>query len=160
MNRPILFAVLILAIAVSGSAQTKNKKDDFAAARAEILPLLTAMHAAANERDAEKHVSFYARDASLLFIINDEKIVGYEAVLAKQRQWWRKGKTGVEYKMVGEPDFTMPARGLVMVTYFLTSSRTLPNGKIGSTGYGISALWQKRPDGWRIIYAHESTVSK
>lgn len=160
MKRSILFAILILTIVVSAFPQTKNKKDDLAAARAEILPLLTAMHAAANERDAEKHVSFYVREPSLLFIINDEKIVGYEALLAKQRQWWRKGKTGAEYKMVGEPDFRMPARGLVMVTYFLTSSRTLPDGTIRNTGYGISALWQKRPDGWRIIYAHESTVSR
>ena len=28
------------------------------------------------------------------------------------------------------------------------------------TRFGISALWQKRPEGWRIIYAHESTVNK
>ena len=32
----------------------------------------------------------------------------------------------VKYTVVGEPDFRMPAPGLVMTTYFLTSRRTMP----------------------------------
>ena len=26
--------------------------------------------------------------------------------------------------------------------------------------FGISALWQERPEGWRLMYAHESSVSQ
>jgi hypothetical protein len=71
--------------------------DDLAAARAEIAPLFEAMQAAANEHDAEGHVSFDARDPTLLFVINDEAIVGWDALLEKQRQWWQDGKTDVAY---------------------------------------------------------------
>ena len=81
-------------------------------------------------------------------------------MLAKQREWWQDGKTDVTYKLAGEPDFRMPAPGLVMVTYFLTSGRTTPEGKLRETRFGFSALWQKRAEAWRIIYAHESTVNK
>ncbi len=149
---------LLLVTSLTAIAQVRS--DDLAAARTEILPLFEAMQAAANAHDAEKHVSFYAREPSLLFIINDEAIAGYDALLAKQRQWWQNGKTDVVYKLVGEPDFRMHAPGLVMVTYFLTSRRTLPDGKTRDTRFGISSLWQKRAEGWRIIYAHESTVSQ
>lgn len=133
---------------------------DLATARKEILPLIQAMAAAAQAHDADKHISFYARDPTLLFVINDQKIVGYDALLAQQRQWWRDGKSDVVYTAVGEPDFRMPAPGLVMVTYFLTSHRTNPDGTMRKTGVGISALWQRRPEGWRIVYAHESTVNQ
>lgn len=153
-----LVCLFILMTSLPFFAQTPS--DDLAKAKAEILPLFEAMEAAANAHDAEKHVSFYAREPSLLFVVNDEAIVGYDALLAKQRQWWQNGKTDVIYKLVGEPDFRMPAPGLLMVTFFLTSHRTLPDGKTRDTSFGISALWQKRNEGWRIIYAHESTVNK
>jgi ketosteroid isomerase-like protein len=158
MMKTQITCFLFLVTSLTALAQVRS--DDLAAARAEILPLFEAMQLAANAHDAEKHVSFYAREPSLLFVINDEAIVGYDALLAKQRQWWQNGKTDVTYKLAGEPDFRMPAPGLVMVTYFLTSRRTPPDGKTRDTRFGISALWQKRPEGWRIIYAHESTVNK
>jgi catechol 2,3-dioxygenase-like lactoylglutathione lyase family enzyme/ketosteroid isomerase-like protein len=147
---------LILVTTLSALAQEQS--DELAAARMEIRPLFSEMQAAANAHDAEKHLSFYVREPNLLFVINDEAIVGHDALLAKQRQWWQNGKTDVVYKLVGEPDFKLAAPGLVMVTYFLTSRRTLPDGKTRNTKFGISALWQKRPEGWRIIHAHESTV--
>lgn len=149
---------LLLILVTSLSAFAQGRSDELAKARTEILPLFREMQAAANAHDAEKHLSFYAREPNLLFVINDEAIIGYDALLAKQREWWRNGKTDVVCKMVGEPDFKMAASGLVMVTYFLTSSRTLPDGKTRNTKFGISALWQKRSEGWRIIHAHESTV--
>ncbi len=134
--------------------------DDLARARAEIMPLFEAMQEAANEHDAEKHISYYARDPNLMFVINDQPIVGWDALLDQQRQWWQGGKTDVVYTVVGEPEFRMPAPGLVMVTYFLTSRRTLPDGTMRNTRFGISALWQWRAEEWKIIYAHESTVNQ
>ena len=130
------------------------------AARKEIAPLFAEMQAAANAHDTDRHLAVYAREPSLLFVINDEAIHGWEALREKQLRWWNNGKSDVVYTQVGEPDYRMPAPGLVMLTHFLTSRRTLPTGETRNTGFGISALWQKRPEGWRIIYAHESTVQK
>ena len=44
------------------ATQAQVSSDSLAAARAEIIPLLESMVAAANAHDAEKHVSFYAKD--------------------------------------------------------------------------------------------------
>ena len=154
MIRWLVLALLIPAAAAAQSA------DDLASARAEITPLFVEMQAAANAHDTDRHVSFYAREPSLIFIINDQRITGWEALRDKQRQWWKDGKTDVVYTQVGEPDYTMLGPGLVMLTYFMTSHRTLPSGDMSVSGFGISALWQKRPEGWRIIYAHESMVQK
>ena len=127
-------------------------------AKAEILPLLKEMNEAANVHDAERHVSFYARDPDLLFVIHDRAIVGWDALLEQQRVWWRDGKTDVVYAMAGEPEFRMPQAGLVVVTYFLDSVRSLGGGTTKRMRLAISAVWQRGPDGWKIIYAHESTA--
>jgi hypothetical protein len=40
----------------------------------------------------------------------------------------------------------------------LKSRRTMPNGQISNGAFAISSLWQKQPEGWRVIYSHESTT--
>ena len=153
-----LFIFLSLLFAISRLASASA--DGLTTARAEIAPLHAEMQAAANAHDTDRHLSFYVREPSLIFILNDQLIAGWDALREKQRQWWNDGKTDVVYTAVGEPEYRMPAPGLVMLTFFLTSRRTLPDGAIRNTGFGISSLWQKRPEGWRIIHAHESTVEK
>jgi len=135
-------------------------RDDLATARAEIMPLFERMLAAANEHDAEAHLAVYAHDPDLVFVANDEEIVGWDAALAKQRVWWNDGDIDVVYTLVGEPEFRMPAPGLVVATLFLSSIRTGPDGTPSAASFGISQLWQKRPEGWRIVYAHESIVPR
>jgi len=154
MIRWLALAFLVPAVAAAQSA------DDLASARAEITPLFAEMQAAAKVHDTDRHLAFYAREPSLLFIINDQRITGWETLRIKQRQWWNDGRSDVVYTPMGEPDYRMLGPGLVVVTYFLTSRRTLASGEIRVSGFGISAIWQKRPEGWRIIYAHESAVQR
>ncbi len=152
---------LIAPILISASAVLATESgNDLAVARAEIAPLFDEMQAAANAHDADRHLSFYAREASLVFVINDQQITGWEALRDKQRQWWNDGKTDAVYSRAGEPEYRMLCPGYVLATYFLTSRRTLPTGEVRRTGFGITAVWQKRPEGWRIIYAHEATGQK
>ncbi len=141
-------------------SQAQTESDSLLKARAEILPLFKAMEAAANAHNAEKHLSFYAKVPSPLFVFNDHEIKGWNALLKQQRKWWHNGNSDVKYKLIGKPDFRMFAPGLVMVTFFLTSHRTLSGGHTGNSKFGISDLWQKQPEGWRIVYAHESMVNQ
>lgn len=156
----IWFVSSLLSLIIPTSVLAAESENALEAARADIAPLFAKMQAAANAHDTDGHLAFYAREPSLLFIINDQAIIGWEALREKQLQWWNNGKTDVVYTQVGQPDYRMPAPGLVMLTHFLTSRRTLPSGETRTTGFGISALWQRRPEGWRIIHAHEATVQK
>lgn len=158
MKKVYLTCFILLMTAFTTQAQTKS--DSLSKARAEILPLFKAMVAAANEHNAEKHLSFYAKEPNLLFVFNNHEIKGWDTILKQQRKWWHNGKSDVKYKLIGKPDFRMFAPGLVMVTFFLTSHRTLSGDKTGNSKFGISDMWQKRPEGWRIIYAHESMLIK
>jgi uncharacterized protein (TIGR02246 family) len=128
------------------------------AASAEVAPLLAEMGAAANAHDVDRHVGFYAHDGSVVFIFNGEPTIGWEAIREKQREVWRNGTSDVVYTMQGKPTFLEPAPGLVVTTIFLRSRRTMPDGQISDGEFAVSSLWQKRPEGWRVIYSHESTT--
>jgi len=140
------------------SAVAGQTEDDLARARAEITPMFEKMVVAANEHNPEKHMAYYVHDETLRFVVNADEIVGYDALLAKQHLWWSGDKTDVVYTLVGAPEFTMPAPGVVVLTYFLSSTRTREDGTTSNAKFGITALWQNRPEGWRIFYAHESVV--
>ena len=154
------YHVIALSLSIAGSglvcaADAITKPNT---ASAEVAPLLADMGAAANAHDVERHVGFYAHDDSVVFIFNGQVTIGWEAIRDKQREVWRNGTSDVVYTMQGKPTFLVPASGLVVTTIFLKSRRTLPNGQIADGEFAISALWQKRAEGWRVIYSHESTT--
>lgn len=127
-------------------------------ASAEVAPLLAQMGAAANAHDIERHVGFYAHDSSVIFIFNGQATIGWDAIRENQDRIWRSGKSDVVYTMQGKPSFLVPAPDLVVTTIFLKSRRTMPNGQIANGEFAVSSVWQKRPEGWRVIYSHESTT--
>jgi uncharacterized protein (TIGR02246 family) len=153
---PIALYLILAASAPAWGAEPPA--DPAAAERAEVAPLLAAMGAAANAHDVERHVGFYAHDPSVTLIFNGQAIVGWDAIRDKQAEWWKNGKTDVVYTMQGPPEIRVAGPGLVITTLYMKSKRTLPNGEIGESSFAASALWQKRAEGWRVIYAHESTA--
>jgi ketosteroid isomerase-like protein len=149
---------LLLFACTAGVSSVWSGPTDSNSASLEVAPLLAEMGAAANAHDVERHVGFYAHDSSVIFIFNGEPTMGWEAIRDMQREVWRNGKSDVVYTIQGKPSFIEPAPGLVVTTIFLKSRRTMPNGQISDGAFAISSLWQKRPEGWRVIYSHESTT--
>jgi ketosteroid isomerase-like protein len=97
-------------------------------------------------------------DPSTELIFNGEPIVGWDAIYAKQREWWQNGKTDVVYVPRGRPDVRLLSPDLAVTTLLMKSTRTMPDGSIKEGNFAVSAIWKKRPEGWRILYAHESTT--
>lgn len=164
MTRLTTFVLIAALMACSSSAsmppRTEPTSADLATARAEILPLFEQMKTAAQAHDVDAHLAFYVHSPTLLFVINGEAIRGWEALRQKQREWWQNGNSDVVYQLVDSVDYRMPTQGLVVQTYFLASHRTDAGGNTRESRLGVSALWQKRAEGWRIIYAHESSGAR
>ncbi len=149
----ILGVMLVMTACTTGTRSTRpadgRAAESLAEARSEIAPLFERMQATAN-----------ARDSTLLFVINDQAIRGFTALHEQQTRWWRGGKSDVVYRVDGEPIYRMLAPGLVVQTYFLSSHRTMDDGTTRDGRIAVSAIWQKLADGWRIVYAHESTGAR
>ena len=89
-------------------------------------------------------------------MLNGEVIHGWDALYAQQLKWWRNGKSDVRYTAAGPQEFMTLAPDVVVTTLSLTSVRTLSNGKISKGSFAVTDIWKKLPEGWRIVYGHES----
>ncbi|MGH8192123.1 MAG: hypothetical protein ACREP2_11815, partial [Rhodanobacteraceae bacterium] len=56
----------------------------------------------------------------------------------------------------GAPGFMSLGPDVEIVTWPLASSRTLPDGKTRTSAFVVTYVWQRLPEGWRIVYGHES----
>ncbi len=153
--KKLISALLLFFLSLPALAQASSA--ELTKAQAEIAPLFTAMFAAANALDAEKHMAYYAKEPTLTFVYNDTLIVGFDNVLAQQREWFTLGDWKLAFEQVGAVDYKLVAPNLVMQTFFLKSRLTNDAKKELRFSLGISNLWQKRPEGWRVIYCHESS---
>ena len=124
----------------------------------QVGTLLSEMEASANAHDTDRHLAAYSNDSALTFIINGEIIRGWEALREKQRRWWSDGKATGLYKYLGKPTFELLGKDLGLTTHLIAARASLPDGQVRERQLAFTALWSRRPEGWRIIYAHESST--
>jgi len=53
-------------------------------------------------------------------------------------------------------EFMLLGADVVVTTQALSSRRTTPDGKIGKGTFVVTYVWRELPQGWRIVYGHES----
>lgn len=124
----------------------------------QIQSLLDEMLTAANAHDTDRFMALYLHEPSLVYVDNGMVIHGWENLRAQQLKWWKNGKSDAVYRQNGANEFTVLAPGIVAVTEPRASTRTMPGGKTGNNEFVVSEIWQKLPQGWRVVYGHESTV--
>src|SRR5580658_3036597 len=127
-----------------------NTTRDFNSASTAVNASLAQMGAAANAHDIDKHVGFYAHDASTELIFNGEQIIGWDAIRAKQVEWWNGGKTDVVYTVLAKPDVRAISPELAITTLVMKSRRTAASGDVTEGTFAVSSVWQKRSEGWRV----------
>lgn len=145
-------ALLTLGAAVGARAQSAPAPEQ------QIAPLLDSQVVAANAHDTDRFLKTFVHDASLVQVFNGEVTVGYPAVRALQLQWWQNGRSDVVYRRAAPPGFLVLDSGAVVVTQPLTAERTGADGRVVRGTIAVTMVWQKRPEGWRVAYQHESTA--
>jgi ketosteroid isomerase-like protein len=124
----------------------------------QVGSLLAEMEASANAHDTDRHLAAYSKDSALTFIINGEIIRGWEALRERQRQWWSDGKATGVYEYLGKPTFEAFGENLGPTTHLIAARASLADGQVRERQLAFTALWSRRPEGWRIICAHESST--
>jgi len=125
----------------------------------QVAPLLAEMEASANAHNTDRHLAAYSRDSTLIFIFNGEIIRGWDTLRERQRQWWNDGKATGAYEYVGEPICELFSKTLGLTTSLIAARSYLSDGQVRERNLVFTALWSRRQEGWRIIYAHESSTT-
>jgi uncharacterized protein (TIGR02246 family) len=114
------------------------------------------MQRAANAHDTDRFMAPFAHGPDLVFAVNGEVIHGWDALHAQQLKWWNHGKSDARYVQAGQLEIIALGPDAAVSTASFTSRRTRPDGKISSGRFVVTYIWKKLPQGWRIIYGHES----
>lgn len=127
------------------------------AAEEAIRPLMAKMGNAAAARDADAFMASMLHSPSLVFAINGRVIHGWKALHAAQLKWWSRGEGNTKYSPGGAaPEFMALDPDVEIVTLQIIGRYTLPNGKAVTSPFAVTFVWQRLPQGWRIVYGHES----
>lgn len=130
------------------------------AAEQAVSQLEAKMLKAANAHDTDAFMAPMWHSPSLVLVFDGTIIRGWTAIHAQQLKWWRNGKSDATYAHRRAPEFVALAPNVELVTLPNVSTRTCPDGKVGTGTFVVTDLWKRLPQGWRIVYSHESWAKR
>lgn len=149
---PAVVAIVCLGLFAAGV----SAKPAAMSAEQAIRPQMAMMFKAANASDTDAFMATMVRSPKLIFAINGEVIHGWNALHAQQLKWWNHGKSDAKYAESGRPGFMALGPDVEIVTWPLIAHGAAPSGKPFTSAFVVTYVWQHRPEGWRIVYGHES----
>lgn len=153
MTKMVAVVALICVGLFAGSACAARAPS---AAEQTIRPQMAMMFKAASAHDTDAFMATMVRRPDLIFAINGEIIRGWDALHAQQLKWWKNGRSEATYAENGKPDFMALGPDAEVVTWPLVAHGTTPGGKPLTSPFVVTYIWQRLPEGWRIVYGHES----
>jgi len=158
MPKSRISLILVVLLAGVGLASVASPVSLFAAGepnepdQAAIQKLMEAQQAAWNHGDIDAFMTAYWRSRDVTFSGTSGIVRGWDAVLARYKKSYADREamgqlqfSALEYRFLG------PDAVLLLGHWHLKRSK-------GDVGGVFSLLWQRFPEGWRIIHDHTSAV--
>jgi len=148
-------AALLGLLALAVQARKPNAApDERASDRAAIMKILEAQQNNWNQGDVDAFLEGYWHSPDLTFSGSGGVARGWDGVLARYKKNYpdraamgQLDFSGLEFHFLGKD------AALVLGHWHLTRAR-------GDIGGVFSLVWQRFPEGWRIIHDHTSVVEK
>jgi uncharacterized protein (TIGR02246 family) len=145
--------VLLFAIGVRTGRQTKAA-DGREADKAAITAVLNRQQEAWNRGDVDRFLVGYWHSPELTFSGNNGVSRGWDGVMARYK------KNYPDQAAMGHLDFSELEYRFLGPDAALVLGRWHLNRDKGDTGGVFSLVWQRLPEGWKIIHDHTSSVEK
>jgi len=148
----LLVAAVAVLMAITIPRLAAQKADGRTEDRAKITAVLTAQQAAWNRGDVDSFLVGYWESPELTFSGNGGVARGFEGVRTRyQKNYPDKAAMGELAFSDLEFHFLGTDAALVLGKWHLKRER-------GDIGGVFSLVWQRFPQGWKIIHDHTSTV--
>ena len=149
-----IFAAALLISVALGEGWLSKAQDVRQPDRAAITKVLTEQQSAWNRGDIDAFLAGYWRSADLTFSGSSGISRGWDGVLARYRKSYpdrramgRLDFSEIEFRFLGQD------AALVLGRWHLTREK-------GDVGGVFSLVWQRFPEGWRIVHDHTSAVEE
>jgi uncharacterized protein (TIGR02246 family) len=126
--------------------------------RAAIAALVDALDAAASALDVDRFLSYFVDGTDFAFAFNGTVRTSRAAVRAFHVAAWAS-VAEVSFHTTLER-IAFPADGVATVSGIGRSQRLLAGGEARAGEYALSLVAVRRPEGWRVLQAHESTAGQ
>jgi len=126
------------------------------ASETQIRGALSEMHQAASALDADRFMNWYLQDPSLTITFDGHIMRGWEVIRDQQRRWWSASTTKLTYIEDMPPEVRLLGPDVATTLQSMTIGGDIPQGAAKPTHLTVTSVWKKRPEGWRIVIAHES----
>jgi ketosteroid isomerase-like protein len=152
-KRLILGCLVTLLFPLAEHSALRAAADAHEHDRVTILEALNAQQAAWNQGDVDTFVKGYRQSPELTFSGTSGIVRGYDGVLARYKRTYadRDAMGQLQFSDL-EFRFLGPDAALVLGHWHLTRAK-------GDIGGVFSLVWQRFPEGWRIIHDHTSAVA-
>lgn len=147
-------ALLAVCFALSQRSLLGKPADAHDADRAAIRAVLKAQQNAWNRGDVEAFLVGYWQSPELTFSGSSGVARGWDGMLARYK------KNYPDRAAMGELEFSdLEMRFLGSDAALVLGKWHLKRGTAGDIGGVFTLVWQKFPEGWKIIHDHTSTVA-
>jgi uncharacterized protein (TIGR02246 family) len=139
---------VVIAAIVACDAQAQS-------AHVEVRRAMAQMNSAAAALDADAFMAWYWKSPSLVITFDGEVMHGWQNILSAQRKWWSDKNSGIAFSEEREPEIVSQGPAVLTSIQWMSvrdAKRAKPSRLI------ITSVWRKRPEGWRIVLAHESLI--
>jgi ketosteroid isomerase-like protein len=143
MRKKCIFSLVFLLICALGFSETFDIDDD-------VLQVLIKQKAAWNQGDIDGFMEHYWQSEDLTFQSGNNRITGWDALLARYKANYSGDSMGVLY-------FTDIKVNVLTEDLVLVLGRWELKGKDESTGGLFTLVLQHKPEGLRIIHDHTSS---
>jgi ketosteroid isomerase-like protein len=145
-----LIIIVLLSTTALGNSQTSPAAAPQAADQAAIAKAMADQQTAWNQADIDTFMTTYWHSPDVTFSGTSGTIRGWDAVLARYKKSYtdREAMGQLQFSAL-EFHFLGPDGALLLGHWHLTRAK-------GDVGGVFSLVWQRFPEGWRIIHDHTS----
>jgi ketosteroid isomerase-like protein len=148
----LIISLLIVAATLKTGPSTQAAADDQFSDRIDITKALTDQQIDWNQEDIDTFMTTYWHSPNVTFSGTSGIVRGWDAVLARYKKSYANREAMGQLEFSGLEFHFLGKDGAVVLGHWQLTR------KIGDVGGVFTLVWQKFPEGWRIIHDHTSAV--
>ena len=140
-------AAITLALMIYSSvAQAKSPAD-------QVRSAIADMNEAAAKLDADAFMRSYWQSPALAVTFDGATMRGWTTILSEQRKWWSDKQAGIKFEEQRPPEIVAQGTNIVTSIQWM---HVMNAGSKKPAQLVITSVWKRRPEGWRVVLAHET----
>ena len=150
----LCIAALLTACGAGMPEETALSTTQIEAIQDSLRAVVDEVNEAASAKDADAFMALWARTDSVVYVRSGTSFLGWDAVAENHREAF--AGPGTWSFTAEETHVRVLGRDSGLATAFIRTGSTGASGESSTGWFTITMGIERRPDGWKVVYAHGS----